>query len=71
MERQEKPEVIITDESDEAMFDDIPPGTQLRIEIKKPGDGASYVEYERPDGTTRRVATKPGGGEIRIRTDRV
>ena len=53
------------------MFDDIPEHTELKIVVSEEGKGESYVEYERPDGTIRRVLTLKGGGKINIRTNRV
>ena len=46
-------------------FDDIPPNTKLKIVSGED----SFVEYERSDGSFRRLLTLKGGGPIRIRTD--
>ena len=69
----ERPEIIIAEGQPfdwEAVFD-VPPHTQLRIVIKEEGKGDSYVEYDREDGSTRRLLTKKGGGELGLTTARV
>ena len=49
---------------------DIPENTVLKIVVGENGED-SYVEFEREDGSIRRLFTQKGGGEIRIQTDRV
>ena len=71
MPEGETQEVVISQDGGyEVMFDDVPEHTELRIVVKDKGED-SYVEYDRPDGSTRRLFTKKGGGPIRIRTERV
>ena len=71
MHEGETQEVVISKEDGfEVKFDDVPEHTELRIVVKDNGED-SYVEYDRPDGSIRRLFTKKGGGPIRIRTERV
>ena len=71
MHEGETQEVVISQEDgSEVMFDDVPEHTELRIVVKDNGED-SYLEYDRLDGSTRRLFTKKGGGPIRIRTERV
>lgn len=47
------------------MLDDIPQHTELRVVVEEQGED-SYVEYDREDGSVRRVVTQKGG-EVRTR----
>ena len=48
----------------------VPENTEVTIHIAEEGEGESYIGYQRPDGTFRRLITFKGGGPIRIRTAR-
>lgn len=73
MLQNEQPEIVIEEGESfdkEVVFDDIPQHTELTIHIGEEGKEDSYVEYQRADGSIRRLVTQKGGGELRIRTER-
>lgn len=68
----EQPEIVMESGDEEFTFssDDIPPHTNLKVVIGEDGED-SYVEYERNDGSIRRLLTLKGGGPLTIRTDKI
>ena len=70
MTSHERPEIVWEDGDEEmtTVFDDIPQHTELTIHVAEKGEGETYVEYLREDGTVRRLLTQKGGGELRITT---
>ena len=67
--RNERPQIIAWSPTGEQEFDDIPPNTELKVVIGENGKD-SYLEYQRDDGSVRRLFSLKSGGSIRIRTER-
>ena len=61
----EEPEIIIEDENEHDIEFDIPATAELTVVIGEDGE-PSYVDCQRPDGSMRRLLTKPAGGALKL-----